>query len=143
MMRRYISQVFLRPFCVIWRGDGPYKKYSIHARPLHYGHPRYDFVRVDSGDAAQPWYARLIALFDVQELHSSSYQTMALVWWLDELAETHVRGATTLVYSGRKPDAIAINNILRPVRMATSPRLLPRPASRAYILLPYGKAYAV
>ena len=131
------SQVFLRPSCVIWRGE---HKYTIHARRDHYGRPRYDIVELLS-EQPQPWYGRILAIFDVRNPGAGTYRTLALIWWLHTIGVSHVVGATTFRYYGQYAEVIDVDTIVKPIRMLTSPRRIPGAAAPlCFVLLPYGKA---
>ena len=94
----------------------------IHARRLFHGRPRFDLVQVASDDEQQPWYGRLMGIFDVQR--AGEWRTMVLVHWLtkiDDPANAHVPGASTFWQNAHvKPDVIDIASVECPVRMLTS-----------------------
>ena len=65
---------------------------------------------------------------------------MVFGWWLGPVPVSHVAGASTLRYVNERADVLTLSSVLRPIRLATSPRLLPPGPSRlAYVLLPYTK----
>ena len=97
-------------------------------------------MAVETDDPARPWYGRLLLLFDVRSATvAAEYKTMALIYWLEDVAATHVPDARTFRYCGERPDAVDIACIKKPVRMATSPRLQANGEAQ-FVLLPYGKA---
>ena len=103
---------------------------------------------VKSGEET-PWFARLVALFDVHygvyhgkdasgDFEDMDYKTMALVWWLKVLPTSHVPGGKTYHYTGNVPDSIDVDTIMAPVTLATSP-LPARDGGPCFVALPYGK----
>ena len=88
-------------------------------------------------DADRPWYARVLAFFDVRVV--GGWRKMAMLHWLERTAPTHVAGAETYRYWSQHPDVVPVDTIARRVRMMTSPRKRADTHEPCFVLLPYGK----
>ncbi len=109
----------------------------VHARRTFYGRPRYDILQIH-GEGMELWYARAMAFFDV--CVESVWHRMALIHWMQPVAETHVPGAVTFRYWAMHPDVIQVHSIARSARMVTSPRRIGLDEENVcFVLLPYGK----
>ncbi len=108
----------------------------LQARRVYYGKPRYDMLEV-TGDAAEPWYGRALAFFDVQV--EGEWHHLVLLHWLQPTHQTHVAGAVTFKYWAIRPDVVPLSTIVRRVRMLTSPRQNEDTNDVFFVLLPYGK----
>ena len=113
-------------------------RHRLHARRLFHGRPRFDLVQVTGEAADQPWYGRLLALFDVCTA-ARTWKRMALVQWLERVHPSHVAGALTFSYWSDFPDAVCIGVIVRPMRMVTSPISEGDDDAPCFVLLPYGR----
>lgn len=109
----------------------------VHARRQFHGKPRYDMVQVSGDGAAEPWYARVLAFFEVHV--GVGWRRMALVQWLERCALSHVPGSRTFRYWSQHPDAVLVSAIVRQVRMITSPRTYADTDDPCFVLLSYGK----
>lgn len=108
--------MYWRDSVEILRGDSNWR---LHARRTFHGKPRFDLVQVTGEDAVTPWFARLVALFDVEV--ADGWRSLALVAWLDEVLPSHVVGARTWTYMLRRMDVVELECVERPVLMASSP----------------------
>ena len=135
-----LVQMFWRPAIHLKRNG---QTFRIHARRLFHGKPRYDFVQVNNAHGGS-WYGQVLALFDVKVEEENAYVTpgwvtMSLVRWLHQDAHPQIPGIPCFSFRDERPDVIFTDDIMRHVRLVTSP--LPGTNGRArFVLLPYGRS---
>ena len=121
---------------VILTEDG--EKQRLHARRQFHGKPRYDLVQIKGEDAHAPWFARLLAIFDVNT--DAGWRRLILVHWLERIPVSHVPGAETFRYWSKNPDVVTAKSLVRRARMLTSPRTHGEAEHVCFVRLPYGRA---
>ncbi len=135
-LRAHPEQVWARNAVVIRRQG---RLHRVHARRTFFGSPRYDFVEIRGSTAAAGdlWFGRVLALFDVNVSRDHprigrGWVSMALVQWLARDPQDQVAGVPTFSFTwGAHPDAVFVDQILRPVALVTSP-VVPDDGHRRY-----------
>ena len=120
-------------------------EYTLHARRVYFGRPRYDFVHVrnDNGDVHNPWLARVLAIFKVEvpagqrHIVAAGFLPLVIVQWLERDVDV-IPGTPSYRYLPT-PQAVEVEAIIRPVKLLESPTFAADGSHKLCALL-YGKS---